>query len=86
MVKYPVINIQESARIIREFCKAKGYSASDIQKALHLRSVQAVYKWWHGEAMPRLDNLIALAMFLEVDINQLIHYDIMEIGDEALFM
>ena len=36
---------------------------------------QAIYKWQHGECLPTVDNLLALARLLRVPMEDLLVYD-----------
>ena len=41
---------------------------------------QAIYKWQHGECLPSVDNLLALARVLRVPMEDLLVYDDREVS------
>lgn len=43
-----------------------------IQQILGFNTSQAIYKWFRGEAMPTIDNMVALAATLNTTIDNLI--------------
>lgn len=45
MCKMPDIDVEKTCMNIKRLCIVKGLSPVDIQNALALESVQAVYKW-----------------------------------------
>lgn len=69
MQQAPSIDMKRTGQRIGWLCKICGYSASEIQKYLHLSCPQSVYNWFHGKTLPSLDNLYALSALLCVPIN-----------------
>lgn len=69
---YPVIDAGRSGKLLKEVCRKRDVSAKDLQKYLHLGSVQAVYHWFRGERMPNIDNLYAISKFLDVRLDDLL--------------
>lgn len=59
---------------IRKLRKAKGLTQGDFAKQLHV-SFQAVSNWERGVAPPELDNLVRIAAFFEVLVDDLLHAD-----------
>lgn len=43
-----------------------------IQQILGFNTPQAIYKWFRGEAMPTIDNMVVLAATLNTTIDNLI--------------
>ena len=66
------IDVESSGRNLKALSRARGYSAMDLQRLLGLESCQAVYKWFAGKGLPRLEHLLALARILDVPVEQLI--------------
>lgn len=67
-----VIDVEETCRIIRHLCKEKGYSAAELQAALNLSSIQAVYKWFSGRSIPSIDNLVLIAGLFDKPLNEIL--------------
>ena len=70
--RYPEIDVKATGRKIREKCAEKGLSVTQIQEFLFVGSNQAVYSWYSGRTLPRLDTFYALASLLEVKMDDLI--------------
>ncbi|MBR7173351.1 MAG: helix-turn-helix transcriptional regulator, partial [Clostridia bacterium] len=47
----------------------------DLQTYFGFEYPQAIYKWQHGECLPTVDNLLALARLLQVSMEDLLVYD-----------
>jgi len=72
---YPVINMVKTGKRIESARKAAGYSVKDLQDAIVLESVQAIYKWQRGESLPTVDNLLVLSHLFRVPMESLLVYD-----------
>ena len=57
---------------IAEIRARRGIPVRKLQELLGLATPQAIYKWQRGETLPTLENLIALAYILEVDIGDIL--------------
>ena len=57
---------------IRELCKMKQLTVSEIQKALGLTDDRSVYYWYQGRYLPSLDNLYLLAQILGCTIDDIL--------------
>ena len=66
--KVPTVDIVRTGQNIRKLREAKGISVRDLQDALGFSSPQAIYKWQWGDTLPDIDNLLALSILLETDI------------------
>ncbi len=65
---YPVIDLAETGRSIERHRRQAGpYFGFEYP--------QAIYKWQHGECLPTVDNLLALARLLQVPMEDLLVYD-----------
>ena len=78
------VDIIETSRRIKELCTEKGFSANDIQKRLHLQSVQSVYSWWSPKSknIPGLDHLIQLSDLLGCTMEDLLVTREIELPEE----
>ncbi|MCF0115978.1 MAG: helix-turn-helix transcriptional regulator, partial [Erysipelotrichaceae bacterium] len=63
---YPMIDKEKTGMMIQDYMRMKDLTAKDIQEALGLTSVQAVYHWINGRCLPSLDNIYALSDLLKV--------------------
>ena len=67
-----VIDIEKTGKHLKEMCKKKNVSISDIQRELHLKCPKSVYRWYCGVALPTVDHLYTLAFMLHVPIEELL--------------
>ena len=63
---FPVINLVETGRRIEKQRRKAGMTVRDLQTFFGFEYPQAIYKWQHGECLPTVDNLLALARLLQV--------------------
>lgn len=68
----PIINMEKTGQNIVALRKQAGLSVKDIQDALGLGTLQAVYKWQQGHALPSLDNLVILASLFHVTMDDIV--------------
>ena len=71
--KYPIINIEETGKHISMLCMKQGYDTKELSKKMNV-SRQAIYKWFNGQCLPDLDNLLILSVLLDVTIEDLLVY------------
>ena len=69
-----VIDTEATCRNIKTILEERGITPKEVQHALQLDSVQAVYKWIspRNKTMPSLDSLVQLAHFLDCDIEEIL--------------
>ena len=72
---YPVIDLAETGRSIERHRRQAGLTVRDLQTYLGFEYPQAIYKWQHGECLPTVDNLLALARLLQVPMEDLLVYE-----------
>ena len=70
----PTINLARTGANIVKLRKDAGLSVRDIQ-AVFGCSLQAIYKWEAGTALPSVDNLLILATLLHVRIDDILVVD-----------
>ena len=81
---WPVINLAETGRRIeRKRCQA-GLTVRDLQTWFGFEYPQAIYKWQHGECLPTVDNLLALARLLRVSMEDLLVFEDQEVSPFSL--
>lgn len=72
---YPVIDLVETGRCIERQRRQAGLTVRDLQAYFGFEYPQAIYKWQHGECLPTVDNLLALAKLLRVSMEDLLVYE-----------
>ena len=83
MATFPVIDLQRTGRSIEQHRKNSGLTVRDLQEYFGFEYPQAIYKWQHGECLPAVNNLLALALLFGVSIEDLLVYDNREISYPA---
>ena len=77
---FPVIDLSRTGRNIRRLREKAGVTVRDLQTYFGFEYPQAIYKWQHGECLPSVDNLLALARVLRVPMEDLLVYDDREVS------
>ena len=72
---FPVIDLAETGHRIERRRRQAGLSVRDLQTYFGFEYPQAIYKWQHGECLPTVDNLLALARLLQVPMEDLLVYE-----------
>ena len=68
----PIINLEETGKNIKEHIKASNLKVSDLQNLFGFEQPQSIYNWQKGTDLPKIDNFVRLAHFLNTTIDQLI--------------
>lgn len=68
----PTINMIETGKNIKTIIKLNNIKIVQIQQILGFNTPQAIYKWFRGEAMPTIDNMVVLAATLNTTLDNLI--------------
>ena len=76
---FPVINLAETGRRIECQRREAGLTVRELQTYFGFEYPQAIYKWQHGECLPTVDNLLALARLLRVPMEDLLVYEDREV-------
>ena len=69
---FPVIDLARTGRSIELHRRQAGLAVRDLQTYFGFEYPQAIYKWQHGECLPTVDNLLALARLLRVNMEDLL--------------
>ena len=72
LLKYPIINREETGSSLRGMMKKKGISIKCVQEYLGLACVQSVYHWLDGKKLPSVDSLYALSQLLQVPMDEML--------------
>ena len=74
-MNFPTIDLVATGQNIVRLRKAAGLSVKDLQDIFGFATPQAIYKWQRGAALPTIDNMVALAMILQVKMDDIIVVD-----------
>ena len=74
-MRIPTIDMVKTGQNIIFLRKQAGLSVKDLQDIFGFATPQAIYKWQHGAAVPTVDNLVVLAMVLNVRVDDIIVLD-----------
>lgn len=72
MKKFISIDMQATGKQIKKIMLQQGYTINDIKEYLYLKNPPAIYKWFRGESIPKIDVLFALSKLFNVPIDDLI--------------
>lgn len=61
-----------TGRKIKDICTEAGLTAADLQKACGLTTANAPWRWFRGDTIPSLDNLVVIADLCGKQIGDLI--------------
>ena len=68
----PTIDLTATGRRLREFRDDNGVTTRELMDIFGFNNPNAIYKWFRGEALPTVDNLVILADAFEVPIDDLL--------------
>ncbi len=72
MNSYPMINMKETGKRIKDLRKENKLKVDDIVEYMGFESQQAVYKWQRGESLPTVDNLYALSRLFGITMDEIL--------------
>ena len=70
----PIIDVEATSQKLRRLREDRGIKVRVIQKMFGMEYPQAIYSWENPDdkTLPRIDNLVALAKFYGVSIDEII--------------
>ena len=68
----PVIDMAATGMNIARLRRNAGLTVRDLQAVFGFSTPQAIYKWKRGDALPTLDNIVALAAVLGVTVEEIL--------------
>ena len=71
----PVVNMKQTGQNIAMLRSQRGISVRQLQDMMGFATPQAIYKWQHGDSLPTVDNLVALAAIFAVPIDAILVTD-----------
>ena len=69
---YPVIDPVKTGKNIRKMIRDNGMTMVNAAGKLGLADKSTLYKWIRGDALPGIDNMLALSILLNVSINDIL--------------
>ena len=86
----PIIDVEKTSIKLKEIREAKGTKISQLQHLFSMENPQSIYNWENPNKknLPRIDNLVTLAQFYNVKIDDLIivkyvQTDMLEVCDSS---
>lgn len=74
-MKMPTVNMKATGQNIKTKMIAKGMKTADVQAVFGFNTPQAIFKWFRGDTIPTIDNLVILAKIFDTTIDALIITD-----------
>ena len=71
-MNYPVIDPVGTGANIRNLIRNSGNTIASVGRMLGIADNSTMYKWLRGDALPGIDNMLALSMLLGVSINDIL--------------
>ena len=68
----PVIYLVKTGNNIKSLLAQNNISVTQLQDILGFTSPQAIYKWFWGQSLPSIDNLVILSSILHVSIEDIL--------------
>lgn len=66
------INMKATGKNIVQLMNEAGITVRMLQRFFDFENPNAIYKWRHGESLPTVDNLVALAFILNVRMDDIV--------------
>lgn len=70
-----IVNMKATGAKIKEIMKAQNKKVADIQDACGFNTPQAIFKWFRGDSMPTIDNMVIIADMFGITINDIVVVD-----------
>ncbi len=68
----PVIDAAATGRNINSIRRSAGITVRQIQTKFGFATPQAIYKWFRGDSLPTIDNLVILANIFGVTMDDIV--------------
>lgn len=68
----PVIDMKATGENIKRFMEEKGITVTEMYNTLGFVNGQTIYKWFRGESLPKIDNLVIVASELDRKIDDIL--------------
>ena len=67
-----VVDTVATGKNIKNMMKTQNMRTADMQAIFGLHTPQAIFKWFRGDAMPTIDNIVIMADAFGVTVNDII--------------
>lgn len=71
MLEY-CIDLSATGENIKRLRQHAGLSVKELTELIGISSIQAVYRWERGEALPSIDNLMILSTIFNTPLDEII--------------
>lgn len=68
----PTIDMVATGANIKALVKQNKMKVTDVQDVFGFNTPQAIFKWFRGDTMPTIDNMVILAAMFQTTIDQII--------------
>ena len=68
----PVIDMKATGENIKRFMEEKGITVTEMYNILGFANGQTIYKWFRGESLPKIDNLVIVASVVDKTVNDIL--------------
>lgn len=68
----PVIDRVATGKRIHELIANSDIRIQDVQDRLYLNVPQTIYKWFRGDSLPTIDNLVILSRLFGVTVDDIL--------------
>ena len=72
VMDYPVIDPVRTGTNIKMLIRKSGNTVAGVGRMLGIADRSTLYKWMRGDALPGIDNMLALSILLDVSINDIL--------------
>ena len=69
---YPVIDPVGTGSNIKALIINSGNTVAGVGRKLGIADISTIYKWLRGDALPGIDNMLALSNLLKISINDIL--------------
>lgn len=71
-MNYPVIDTVGTGLNLKKLITVSGNTVAEVGRKLEIADMSTMYKWLRGDALPGIDNMLALSILLDVSINDIL--------------
>lgn len=69
---FPVIDCEKTGKNILRLRKLRGLTVKQVQQYFGFEEPRAIYKWQSGQCLPSVDNLYALSVLFQVNMEEIL--------------
>ena len=68
------VDTVQTGQNIKTIIRQKGMKIADIQSAFGFNTPQAIYKWFRGDSMPTIDNIVMMTEIFGVRMDEIVAF------------